>query len=63
MILTPEIQSKLTPKLKAVAEKVQALQQLTQATGFQTSRSQGKLLAQLSPDELVAVAQLLTSAK
>jgi hypothetical protein len=57
----PEIQ--LTPKLAAIAEKVQALQQLTQATGFQTSRSQGKLLAQLSPDELVDVARLLTRSK
>jgi hypothetical protein len=61
MTPVPDIQLKLTPQLKAIAEKVQALQQLTQATGFQTSRSQGKLLAQLSPDELVVVARVLTA--
>ena len=60
---TPEIQPKLTPKLKAIAEKIQALQQLTQATGFQTSRSQGQLLSHLNPDELVVIAQLLASSK
>jgi len=51
----------LPPKLKMIAEKVQALRELTKTTGFQTSRSQGELLGRLTPDELATVALALTA--
>jgi hypothetical protein len=50
---------KLTPRLKTIAAKVEALRQLTKTTGFITSRSQGELLSRLSPDELASVAVVL----
>lgn len=49
----------LSPKLAEVVEKIQNLQRLTQSTGFKTNRSQGELLARLTPDELSAVSAAL----
>ncbi|MGA7695949.1 MAG: hypothetical protein WCA76_13065 [Candidatus Sulfotelmatobacter sp.] len=49
----------LTPQLAEVVEKIQNLQRLTQSTGFKTNRSQGELLANLTPDELSAVSAAL----
>ena len=45
--------------LTEIIEKVRKLQQLTKNTGFQTGRSVCKLLADLSPDELVEVSTAL----
>ena len=54
--------SNLPPALKAIADKVLALQTLTLETGFRTSRSIGALLANLSPDQLAAVGEYLRQA-
>jgi hypothetical protein len=45
--------------LEEIIRKVQALRLLTKTTGFFTTRSIGALLAKLSPDELVEVAESL----
>ncbi len=42
-----------------VIRKVQMLRKLTKETGFFTNRSVGQLLANLTPDELVEVAESL----
>jgi hypothetical protein len=54
-----ELMTTITPKLAEVVEKIQNLQRLTQSTGFKTNRSQGELLARLTPDELSAVSAAL----
>ena len=46
-------------KLEEVIRKVQSLRTLTKTTGFFTTRSIGALLANLTPDELVEVAEAL----
>jgi hypothetical protein len=46
-------------KLEEIIRKVQTLRTLTKTTGFFTTRSIGALLANLSPDELVEVAEAL----
>jgi len=48
--------------LQAIVEKVRALRDLTQTTGFQTSRSIGALLGKLSPDDLAEVSLTLQQA-
>jgi hypothetical protein len=48
-----------TRDLTDTIEKVRKLLELTQRTGFQTGRSICKLLADLSPDELVEVSTAL----
>jgi hypothetical protein len=45
-------------ELEQIAHKVSVLRKLTKETGFFTTRSIGSLLAALSPDELVTVAEL-----
>ncbi|MCU1301586.1 MAG: hypothetical protein JWQ87_1870 [Candidatus Sulfotelmatobacter sp.] len=45
--------------LEEIIRKVQALRTLTKTTGFFTTRSIGALLAHLTPDELVEVADSL----
>jgi hypothetical protein len=49
----------MTPKLADIVEKIRNLQRLTKTTGFRTTRSQGELLAQLTPDELSEVSVAL----
>jgi len=51
----------LPPKLKTIAQKVDALRKLTATTGFQTNRSQGELMGRLSADELAQVALALAA--
>jgi len=46
-------------KLDEIIRKVQTLRHLTKTTGFFTTRSIGALLANLTPDELVEVAEAL----
>ena len=41
--------------LQPIIDKVRSLKELTQTTGFHTTRSIGILLADLTPDELVLV--------
>ena len=60
-MITTTAEPKLSPKLQAIAEKVDALRRLTTSTGFQTSRSQGELLGKLSAEELAQVALALTA--
>ena len=45
--------------LHEIIEKVRKLKELTNTTGFHTTRSIGMLLANLSPDELVLVSEAL----
>jgi hypothetical protein len=47
----------MTPRLKAIAHKVRALQRMKDESGFQTKKSIRELLSPLSPDELAIVAQ------
>jgi hypothetical protein len=47
------------PELEEVIRKVTLLRKLTKETGFYTTKSVGMLLAQLSPDDLCAVAERL----
>jgi len=49
-------------KPQEVASKIRALQELTDKTGFKTTRSQGELLRTLNTAELAAVAELLKGA-
>jgi hypothetical protein len=49
----------LNPKLAEVVEKIKNLQRLTVSTGFKTNRSQGEVLARLTPDELSLVSAAL----
>jgi len=51
MTLTP-----LTPRLREVANKVEALQRMKNQSGFQTKKSIRELLTPLSPEDLAAVA-------
>ncbi len=46
-------------KLEEIIRKVRSLRTLTKSTGFFTTRSIGALLANLTPDELVEVAEAL----
>jgi hypothetical protein len=46
-------------KLDEIIRKVRSLRSLTQSTGFFTTRSIGALLTNLSPEELVVVAEAL----
>jgi len=45
-------------ELEQIARKVRVLRNFTKDTGFFTTRSVGTLLQNLSPDELVTVAEL-----
>lgn len=49
----------ISPKLKEIIQKVRSLRSLTKNTGFYTTKSIGALLSNLSPDELVVVAESL----
>jgi hypothetical protein len=51
----------LSPKLQTIANKVKALQQLKDESGFQTKKTVRELLSPLSPDELSQVAQAIYS--
>ena len=57
--MTSETHSTLSPRLAEIVAKIRNLQQLTQSTGFKTTRSQGELLARLTPDELSEVSAAL----
>lgn len=46
-------------ELQIIVEKVRALRNLTQTTGFKTSRSVGELLGRLNADDLAAVSLAL----
>jgi hypothetical protein len=47
--------------LTPIIEKIRELQQLTERTGFRTTRSVGALLGDLSADELVEVNKALSN--
>jgi hypothetical protein len=49
----------LRPDLQEMVDKVRALRELTQTTGFKTSRSVGDLLGRLTADELSQVSLAL----
>ena len=49
----------VSANLNDIVVQIRALRRVTKDTGFLTSRSQGKLLASLSIDELVEVGRLL----
>lgn len=49
-----------TTKVQDAASKILALRKLTEQTGFRTGRSQNAILHSLNPDELAAVAEILT---
>lgn len=51
--------SKRKEEVAEVIRKVKQLRQLTKETGFFTNKSVGQLLAPLTPDELVEVADSL----
>ena len=59
MMTITTMKTQLTQELAEVVEKIRNLQQLTKSTGFKTNRSQGELLARLTPDELSAVSAAL----
>jgi len=51
----------LSPKLQTIADKVSALQRMTDQSGFQTKKTIRELLGPLSPDELAIVAEAVYS--
>ena len=51
----------MNERVRDVVNKVRALQKLTMQTGTITKRSQGLLLQSLTPEELIAAAQILTA--
>lgn len=59
------IQSRMasSERIAEIAAKIISLRQLTEMTGFQTSRSQGDLLRPLTPDELSAVSEILSQTR
>jgi hypothetical protein len=55
--------TELTPRLRSIADKVAALQRMTDASGFQTKKSIRELLSPLSPDDLALVAEAVYTTK
>jgi hypothetical protein len=49
----------MTPKLQTIADKVSALQRMTDQSGFSTKKSIRELLSPLTPEELAAVAEVV----
>jgi hypothetical protein len=49
----------LEPRLRDIADKVQALTRISHESGFSTKRSIRELLSPLTSDELVAVSNAL----
>lgn len=56
----PKSRMAQTVVVKEAAAKILALRRLTKETGFRTTRSQNDILALLNPDELAAVAEIIT---
>jgi hypothetical protein len=57
----PLLRPDLRPDLAKIYHEVLQLRRLTRNTGFKTTRSQGELLARLSADDLVVVAEALNA--
>jgi len=51
--------NKLSPYQADILDKILAMRKLTAETGFRTNQSQSRLLGQLNPNDLAAVAQAL----
>lgn len=52
-------QTQLTPELADVVRKILALRAVTKTTGFFTTKTMIDILEKLSPDDLVAVGEVL----
>jgi hypothetical protein len=53
----------LEPRLREIADKVQALTRMSHESGFSTKRTVRELLTPLTTDELVAVSNALYGAQ
>jgi hypothetical protein len=51
--------SEATPAVPEVVAKINALRKLTRESGCITTRTQSKILQALTPEEMIAVAQIL----